>query len=311
VSAGEPTQGLEAVFIVGVSRSGTTLMRSVLDKHGQLGIATENHYLGHLLDREGARHYFRRVGDLRDDGAIRRIVELIWSGDFQKRSRLREISPYWRWLIKNVDRPEFEARLMASDRTERGVFTALMRTYADRKGKPIMGEKTPAHLAYVETLLDWYPNGRVVHMLRDPRGIYVSEVRRRQERAVTVPYKQLVGIPLLFRTFVLHQVAWAWAAAVRRHRVLIRRFPDRYRHVRFEDLVRDPHSTLADLTAFLGIPMEERMLQQKVVSRGSRQGQPGFDAGAADRWRQSISPLAERWMRGALGGMMREVGYLD
>jgi hypothetical protein len=174
--AGAPREP-EAVFIVGVSRSGTTLMRRVLDSSSRMGIATENHYLGHLLAREGARHYFRQVGDLRDDQAVRSVVELIWSGDFQRRSRLREISPYWRWLMRTVPREEFEARLLASDRSDRGIFSALMRTYADHGLKPVMGEKTPAHLAYVDTLLEWYPKARVVHMVRDPRGIYVSELR--------------------------------------------------------------------------------------------------------------------------------------
>ena len=78
---GEP----EAIFIVGVSRSGTTLMRRILDKHSRIGIVTENHYLGHLLSWEGARVYFRRVGDLRDDDAVRRLVELIYSPEFQRR----------------------------------------------------------------------------------------------------------------------------------------------------------------------------------------------------------------------------------
>lgn len=307
VTAPEP----EAVFIVGVSRSGTTLMRRVLDSSGRLGIATENHYLGHLLAREGARHYFQRAGDLRDDDAVRRVVELIWSGDFQRRSRLREISPYWRWLMRTIPRGEFEARLLASDRTDRGIFGALMRTYADHTGKAVMGEKTPAHLAYVDTLLEWFPNGRVVHMLRDPRGIYVSELRRREERAVTVPYRQLVRIPPLFRTFVLQQVILVWARAADRHGVLTERYPDRYRAIRFEDLVHAPRVTLEGLFDFLGVAMEERVLRQKVTSKGSELGKPGFDAGAADRWRERITPGADRFLRMALGGRMRALGYSE
>lgn len=304
-ATGEP----EAIFIVGVSRSGTTLMQRVLDSSSHMGIAPENHYLGHILAREGARHYFRGVGDLRDDAAVRRVVELIWSGEFQRRSRLREISPYWRWLVRAVPRDDFQARLLASDRSDRAIFSVLMRTYAERKKKPVMGEKTPAHLAYVDTLLEWYPEARVVHMLRDPRGIYVSELRRREQRAVTVPYRQLVRVPPLFRAFVLLQVTLIWARAADRHAVLAARYPERYRAVRFEDLVREPRGTLEDLFDFLGVPMEERVLRRKVVSKGAEVGLAGFDAGAADRWRERITPGAERWLRAALRGRMRALGY--
>jgi hypothetical protein len=189
------------------------------------------------------------------------------------------------------------------------VFEVLMRTYADVAGKPIIGEKTPAHLAYVDTLLDWFPNGRVIHMLRDPRAVYVSELRRRQKRPESVPYRQLVRIPPAFSAFVMQQVIWVWARAVDRHRALARRYPDRYRAVRFEDLVRDPRDTLEGLFSFLGVPMEERVLQQKVVSKGARVGQEGFDAEAADRWREEITPRAKGWIDGRLAGRMREVGY--
>ena len=306
VAAAEP----EAIFIVGVSRSGTTLMRQVLGSHARIAVAGENHYLGHLLPWEGARHTFRRAGDLRDDDAIRRLAGIMYSDEFLAGSRLRESSPFWRWLAKKVPREEMEARLLAAERSERGVFTAVMRAYADKTGgKAIMGEKTPAHIGWVETLFDWYPDARVIHMVRDPRGVFVSELRRRSGHAVTMPYRWLVRVPVLMRAFILLEVTWAWAAAVSRHRTLTRRFPDRYRIVRFEDLVRTPEATIGEVCAFLGVALEPKMLQQKVVSKGSNLGQAGFDAGAADRWQTSISPRDDRLIRRLLGRRLHEMGY--
>jgi hypothetical protein len=299
----------EAIFIVGVSRSGTTLARRILDRHSRIAIATENHYLGHLLPWEGARHYFRRVGDLRDDAAVRRLVELIYSGEMQRRSRLRELSPYWRWLTGKVPRADVEARLLASDRTERGLFEAFLRIYADRRGKTIMGEKTPAHLAYVETLLEWFPGARVIHCMRDPRAVYVSELRRRREQAVGFPYRQLAHVPALLAPFALGQVTWAWARAVHRHRALGQRYPGRYEVLRFEELVTAPRDTVTGLCAFLGVELEPRMLEQRVTSRGAMVGELGFDAGAADRWRSEIGPLAKRAIDSLLGRRLAELGY--
>jgi hypothetical protein len=301
----------EAVFIVGVSRSGTTLMRKVLGSHSRIAVAAENHFLGHLLPWEGARVYLRRAGDLRDDAAVRRLVELVYAGRLQRPTWLREPSPYWRWLTRSVPRADLETRLLVAERSERGVFSTLLRTYADRRHKAIMGEKTPAHVGWADTLLGWYPGGRIVHMVRDPRAVYVSELRRRLEHPVSVPYRWLVHVPLLMRVFVLHEVAWAWAGAVRHHRDLSRRYPGAYRMVRFEDLVRDPDATITGVCDFLGVAMEPALLRQRVVSKGSRVGERGFDAGAAERWRSTIGRGAERWLRVLLGGRLAELGYDD
>ena len=299
----------EAIFVVGVSRSGTTLMRRVLGGHSRIAIATENHYLGHLLPWEGARVYFQRLGDPRDDATMRRIAGFVYSGEFQRRSRLREVSPYWRWLTRTVPQAEFERRLLASDRTERGVFSVLLRTFADTKRKPIMGEKTPAHLGWADTLLAWYPDARIVHMIRDPRAVYVSEVRRRTETPTTVPYRWLVHVPAVLRAFVLVEVIWAWAVAADRHRRLAARYPGRYLGVRFEDLVREPDATLGTLCRYLGVEPEPSMLERTVTSKGTMQGMAGFDAGAADRWQASIGTLPRRLIERLLAGRMRRLGY--
>lgn len=302
---GEP----EAIFVVGVSRSGTTLLSRVLDHHPRVAIAPENHYMRHLLPRLGVRHDIRALGDLEDDEVVREIADRIAEGRLQGLRWARANSPFFVWLARRVPRETLEARLLAAERTERGLFTALLRTYADARGKAIIGEKTPAHVACVDELLQWYPGGKVVHIVRDPRGVFVSEHRRRLENATSLPYRALVHVPFLMRWFILLQVTWAWANAVAWHRKLSHAHPKSYRVVHFEDLVASPETTVRDLADFLGLKEHRRMLRQKVVSKGENVGDAGFDADAADRWRRSIGPGDKRTLERLLGRRLREMGY--
>ena len=302
------TTRAEAIFIVGISRSGTTLMRTLLERSDVIAIAMENHYLGHLLPKHGARHAFARLGPLDDDATLRRIVEYIYSGEMQRRSRLREISPFWRWLIAEVPRDEVERRLLAAERTERGIFEAFLRLYADQHAKQVIGEKTPAHLAFAELLFEWFPGARIIHMLRDPRAIFVSEVRRRRKRR-TPPYRWLMWLPGVFELAMLLQVALTWSRAVRRHAELAQAEPDRYLMVRFEDLVQQPEQALRRVFDFVGVEMPPDATAVSVVSRGYNLGAEGLDAAAADRWREQINPLARRLLTLLVRGRLRALGY--
>jgi hypothetical protein len=312
--APEPTPGAvhepEAIFVVGVSRSGTTLLRKVLETSERIAIAPESDCAGHVVRGQGARDQFRRLGELDDDETVRRIVDLLYSGDFQRRSRWREIAPFWRWLIREIAPAELEQRLLAADRTERGLMAAFLRTYADFMGRPVMGEKAPAHLRYVDTLLEWFPRGKVVHIVRDPRAVYVSDCRQRRQRPTSL-YSWLMRLPLLFPATMLVQTTLAWNSAARRHRRLERNYPNVYRMIRFEDLVRQPDTELPRLFDFLGVALPAGATDVQVVSRGLDLGAEGLDVDAVDRWREHIHPLARRLLKLLLGRQMRRLGYTD
>jgi Sulfotransferase family len=299
----------EAIFIVGTGRSGTSLMRTLLERSPRIAIARESHYVGHLREREGARFYFHRVGDFEDDATMRGIVELIYSGEFARRSRWREPSTFWRWLVDHVPRDEMEQRLLAAERTERGLFVAFLRAYSDAVGgRPIIGEKTPAHLAYVATLLEWFPDARIVHMLRDPRAVYVSDLRRRRNK-LRKPFSWIAKIPGALRLVILLNTSWGWRSAVRRHVRYEKAYPSRYRVLRFEDLVTKPDETLDAVYNFLGVEMPSDATDVKVVSQGFRAGEHGLDAGAADRWRQHVGRFEKRWLELVLRRQMQVAGY--
>ena len=305
---GEP----EAIFIVGVPRSGTTMMRYMLETSDRIAIARENHFMGHILGRRGARHFFRRAGDLNDDAAVRRIVDMIYSGEYERLAGWRRPSPYWYWLKDEVPRGEIERRLLAAERTERGMFQAFLRIYADKAGKPVMGEKTPTHLNYVDTLLEWFPDARVIHMLRDPRAVYVSDRYRRQNRD-RFPYSLMRRIPLLLESYLLVLVSVSWQRALRQHRALKKRHPGRYMLVRFEDVVKRPDETLPTVFSFLGVAKPESLESDVEVParHGMRSSGEGIDPQAADRWRGRIRRPARRFLEITLGALMRRHGYTD
>jgi hypothetical protein len=297
------------IFIVGVSRSGTTLMRRTLNTSDEIAIASENHFLGHVIASEGVRHRLRKFGDLHDDDNLRRLVDYLYSDAFKRSSKYRDVSTLWRWLGRRVPKDTLLALLLASDRSERALFRAILQMYAHNKGKRVMGEKTPAHVRYVPTLLSWFPDGRVIHMLRDPRGIFVSELRRRSKQALSTPYKQLQRFTPAFKLFILLQVTVLWAESIYRFRQNKRRYPNNYYLLRFEDLVSNPEASIRQVCDFAGVDFQEPMLQQEVVSKGFQEGQSGFDARAAERWREYIDGWIDRWFRFWVRGPLREFGY--
>jgi hypothetical protein len=299
----------EAVFVVGVSRSGTTLMRRILNRSSRVAISGENHYLGHLVAWQGEHRRLVRLGDLHDDRVVDRVVAYVYDGPMQRASLWRPPSRQWGWLLRRIPRDEFRQRLLDSDRSERAIFQTLLRSYADRKGKSIIGEKTPAHVRYADTLLSWFPQGRVIHMLRDPRAIYVSDLRRRRLEPGSLPYRVLGLFPPLLAATLLVQITFAWGESIVHMRRNRRRFPNRYLVVRFEDLVARPIDEVARITRFLGIEPEEAMLRQRVVSQGHSEGTPGFDSSAATRWSNNLGRLARAWFRIWLGRELRLLGY--
>jgi hypothetical protein len=300
------------VFVVGARRSGTTLMRRILNKSDQVALCDENHFLGHVIPTEGVRYKFRQFGDLSDDDNVRKLIDYIYDGGLEQSfKRLRWWSYHWKWIVAWVDREDLLQRILASDRSERALFVVMMQVFADRQGKPIMGEKTPIHFRYVPTLMEWFPDGKVVHMLRDPRAIFVSELRTRRQEAITFPFKQLRRFGFLFELYIVVQTTAMWFESTIRSRKYEKTYPNTYCVVKFEDLVSDPGKSVRQICDFLDVSFQDKMLEQTVVSKGAQLGQAGFDKGAAIRWKECIAPWINAWFSFWFRGYLKEFGYAN
>jgi hypothetical protein len=142
-----------APFVCGVTRSGTTLVRLMLDAHPELAIPGETHWVPKLIKA------MERSKQTPDDIADVIIDHKRW-GDFHlDPDELRE-------RIRAIDPPN------AAD----GIRAFYM-LYAEREGKSRYGDKTPGYVQEMPRLQRVLPEARFVHIIRDGRDVSLSHLR--------------------------------------------------------------------------------------------------------------------------------------
>lgn len=134
-------------FVVGVARSGTTLLRLMLDAHPELAIPHETHFIPAAL-RE-------------PDASRERFFELLTG------------FPTWEDL-KTPAELFHEELLRVEPFDVRDGLRAFYRLYARSRGKSRWGDKTPPYALHIRAIHEALPEARFIHILRDGRDVAVS-----------------------------------------------------------------------------------------------------------------------------------------
>lgn len=208
-------------IIVGSARSGTTLLRLMLDAHPELAIPPETGFL--TLDAPAA--------SADQVGAFLHSV-----------THYPPDAPAWADFQISSDAFEAQLRKLRPFSAAEG-FRAFYRLYAARFSKPRWGDKTPLYrrsMLRIERLL---PEARFIHVLRDGRDAAVS--LRRQWFS---PGHDVATQARFWRDNVLE--ARRQGAACRH-----------YVEVRLEDLVQRPEQVLRPLCDFCELPWSAELLR--------------------------------------------------
>jgi hypothetical protein len=261
------------VFIVGSPRSGTNLLRNMFNRHPLLAICHETRFYGYVYKRR------RAFGDLRDPKNRRRLVEQYLSTERIGRMGL--------------DLARLGDKLLREGDSYRAVFTCILEWYAESMGKPRYGEKTPHHALFTETLFEWYPGAKIIHLLRDPRDVAAS-----LKRMPWAPNAILenAGIWRLFNR----------AARRSRHR-------PGYLPVYYETLVSQPEQELTRICAHLGEAYApEMLLPGQPVSGAYSWPKSTHGAVTTERlgkWREELTTEEVALTEWAAGELMQTLGY--
>ena len=283
-------------IIVGSPRSGTTLLRLMLDAHSELAIPPETGFLT-IGEKITGR------GDKLRDNFFRSIVDY------------SHPAPSW---------PDFEIskesfRVALADITPFNVsdgFRAFYRLYAARHGKQRWGDKTPIYCRHLNAIRKVLPESRFIHIIRDGRDVALS-----LRRMWFSPGWDMETQASYWRDCV---------TAARRAGV----GHDDYLEVRYEDLILNTRETLERACDHVGLNFEEGMMryyerapqrlkehkgrfradgsplltQEERFKQQQRTTEP-VDPTCVYAWKTKMDPKERKRFETVAGDLLEELGY--
>jgi len=269
-------------------------------------ISPETWFFGDMF-RSGILKTIHSIGDMKDNNNIGKLIDYMFSGKMKH--------TYWILLSNNelgIDKTTMKQLLLSTDRSDIQIYRTIMQAYGLAHHKSIdgfiLGDKTPGHIYYVDILLGWFPDAKVIHTFRDPRAIVASQWKRKVgERPITL--KNLVINPLFSIAVVLY-VTITWLRAARLHYKYTKKFPANYYFLKYEDLVLNPELCIQNICEFLGINVNDKMMQPRKVDSSLKIGEgSGFDTDALSRWKSYLNPWIKIWFNLVCSNHLTRFGY--
>ena len=264
------------LFVLGVRRSGTTLLRVMLDRHSELAIPDESYFIPQLADRHR--------------GPVDRQAFL---DDLRRIPTLRE------W---DVDIADMAPRLRPGMALGEAI-AAVYEAYAAAHGKRRWGDKTPMYMQHLSTLERLFPDALYVHLIRDGRDAAVSFLQM-PEGVVTRTWAHPGDVA---------GFACQWRQEVAAARALGDRVGSRYLEVRYEHLVADPERALGHICAHAGLSFEPAMLgypgDVDVSAKPHQQSLARPPTPGLRDWRTEMAEADVRTFEAVAEDLLAELGY--
>lgn len=272
------------IFIVGNSRSGTTMLGRILGNHPQIYTFGELHFFEHLVSDKEVKNDISWTHE-KNVSLLRRLLTSSREGFFssvKSNNYEKDISD----VLKSCD----------SSNPVR-VYEDFLRYEAIANGKVIPCEQTPRYLFSSRDIFRLFPEARIINLVRDPRDVLLSQKnkwRRRFLGAKNIPIMEAFRAWANYHPFTISRL---WLSAIRA--ASLQEKNPHFMTVRFEDLVSFPEENVEKICKFVGIPFQCDMLDVPHV--GSSTGKDKHEKLGVD------SARSGGWMNGGLSDLEIEV----
>ncbi|PLX22872.1 MAG: hypothetical protein C0599_05440 [Salinivirgaceae bacterium] len=288
------------IFILGCTKSGTTLMRNLFDGHPDFFvIPTESHFFQHT--RRWVSYYTRKTKP--QDVSIDNIKKNMVSWIELSNSITQKITDAFTEGKWNIDL--FKETIFSKETNNlRELFDLYIRAiYKSLYGKDLntqlnFVEKSVENAEFAFELKTMYPDAKFVHIIRNP---YSNIVAFRKYISINrFPY--LKG--LLFSMYNSYYYLMKNID-----------FVDNYHVVVYEDLISNPEKTMRDLTDSLNIPFNEKLLFPSLMGENwggnstSNEKFTGVSNKNIDKWKSEITSFEINLVNSLFKGVLEKFNF--
>ena len=287
------------IFILGSHKSGTSLLRSLLDDHPELCVIPfETHFMASLgrwikysyrkqsptVKAEYTQSLLRTLenysksSDRQADVVLSDIMDIDKAKDFLNQS-------------EDINSPEQALSLFNE------LLPKIIPAMGDPKGKRMV-EKSVEHAEMAMELYRYFPGAQFIHIVKNPYSNFVALRKFKSKNQ---------GYPLINKVFGSLETGYFFLDKNEKS------IP-KYKVLRYEDLARDPSSVLKSVADFLNIKFDKKMLQPTLLgspwSGNSSYGEfAGISAKFLDNWKDEIHPFEANLVTQNLSHVLEKYGY--
>ena len=206
------------IFIIGVGRSGTSLLQSILNSHSKISFLPETQFL---------RNYVFKKNVSINNSNYKEIISQL-----EKDPRFSRLNICPKIVIE-------KSKNMID------VYRNITNFYLKNKNKEIIGDKDPKIIENIKVLNYFFPNSKIIHIIRDPRDVVLSRTKARWSKKY--PY-------------FMHSIIYYLQMTLGRKMLYKYYNKNNFYEIKYEDLIKDPDYELKKICNFLEVEYENNIL---------------------------------------------------
>lgn len=265
------------LFIVGMPRSGTKLLRELLNRHPGIAIPViESQFIPDMIAQ------FGNPPDLGFDDEFDRFYQKFSGTKFFLKMKERGYILNKDELDRTMDRRSWSS-----------ILEAIFKFYAppEKDKNFIWGDKTPSYLTHIDLLKSLYPQARFLHIIRDPRD-YALSVNKTWGKS-------------------LYRAACLWRNGIEKARSSGHKLGQDYKELFYEALLENPEKILRDICQFLNCDFRLEMTRLKAPSEnlGDTKGEIEIIRNNRRKYLTQLSPLTVKRIEEIVHPISAALGY--